>query len=78
MNVSTYCVSLFIDISDTLYCSMKNNHQVVKRWLNDNAAVLTIVAGVVTNGSASNMLTDLHGIFVDNNFDLYVTNWGNN
>jgi hypothetical protein len=57
---------------------MKNNHQVVKRWLNDNAAVLTIVAGVVTNGSASNMLTDLHGIFVDNNFDLYVTNWGNN
>jgi hypothetical protein len=78
MSVSTFCTGLFVDISDTLYCSMQNNHQVVKRWLNDNAATLTIVAGVGTNGSASNMLTNPHGVFVDNNFNLYVADWGNN
>jgi hypothetical protein len=78
MNVSVYCAGLFIDISDNLYCSMHDNHQVAKRWLNDNAGTLTIVAGLGTNGSTSNMLTYPHGIFVDINFNLYVADWGNN
>ncbi len=78
MNVSSFCAGLFVDISDTLYCSMHNNHQVVKRWMNDNATTLTTVAGTGTNGSTSDTLQYPYGIFVDINFDLYVADWGNN
>ena len=35
---------LFVDTTDTLYCSMWSLHQVVKRWLNDNSNTTTIIA----------------------------------
>ncbi|CAF1633182.1 unnamed protein product, partial [Adineta steineri] len=73
MNVNSSCDSLFVDINDTLYCSMQGRHQVVKRSLND--AVITsnrVAAGNGTEGSASNQLSSPRGIFVDVNLDLYV------
>jgi hypothetical protein len=77
MYVKSYCYGLFVDINDTLYCSMGYQHQVVKKWLNDNINASTIGAGTGINGSASNMLHYSHGIFVDINFDLYVTDSAN-
>jgi len=72
------CQGLFVDINDTLYCSMFNSHQVVKKWLGDNTTTWTIVAGVGGLGSASDMLNIPRGIFVDTNFDLYVADSDNN
>ena len=78
MNVSLYCFGLFIDISNTLYCSMGSPHQVIKRSLNDSAMTTTTIAGSASPGSGSNQLNYPLGIFVDINFDLYVADSGNN
>ncbi|CAF0993172.1 unnamed protein product [Adineta steineri] len=78
MNVNSSCYGLFVDINDTLYCSMSTHHQVVKRSL--NAPVMTsnrVAAGTGTFGLASNQLAGPHGIFVDVNFDLYVADCNN-
>ncbi|CAF1227364.1 unnamed protein product [Adineta steineri] len=78
MNVNSSCYGLFIDIDDTLYCSMSENHQIVKRSLLD--AVLDsnrVAAGTGIGGSTSNQLSGPQGIFVDVNLDLYVTDCGN-
>ena len=78
MNVSSICRGLFVDVTNTLYCSMPNHHQVVKRWLNDISILSTIVAGTGTAGNNSFMLNSPHGIFVDTNLDLYVVDTMNN
>jgi hypothetical protein len=77
MYVNSSCWGLFIDINDTLYCSMYYEHQVVKKWLNDSTNTSTIAAGMGLSGSASNMLYSPVGIFVDINFDLYVADYFN-
>ncbi|CAF0853855.1 unnamed protein product [Adineta steineri] len=79
MNVNSSCDGMFVDINDTLYCSMHDHHQVLKRSLHD--AVITsnrVAAGIGIEGSASNQLNSPHGIFVDVNMDLYVTDCRNN
>lgn len=76
--VPASCYGVFIDISKTLYCSMAWVHKVEKKWLDDNATTLTTVAGTGFNGSGSYQLYEPHGIFVDTNFDLYVTDSKNN
>ncbi|CAF1346272.1 unnamed protein product [Adineta steineri] len=78
MNVSGRCHSLFIDINNTLYCSMGDLHQIVSKLLNDTANTLpTIIAGNGSNGLMANLLSTPCGIFVDTNFDLYVADSGN-
>ena len=73
MHVNSSCYSLFVDNNDTLYCSMREEHMVVKRSLNDpDITSITVVAGTGFRGSASNELSSPIGIFVDINFDLYV------
>ncbi|CAF0721345.1 unnamed protein product [Adineta steineri] len=72
MNVDSSCFGIFIDINDTLYCSMSGEHQVIKRWLNDSEMIPTTAAGSGIRGSGSNELSYPYGIFVDLNFDLYV------
>jgi DNA-binding beta-propeller fold protein YncE len=71
------CYDLFVDISNTLYCSMSDFHLVVTKPLNSGSNALTIIAGTGSTGSASNMLNHSYGIFVDINFDLYVADSGN-
>ncbi|CAF1585280.1 unnamed protein product, partial [Adineta steineri] len=78
MNVRSQCDGLFIDIDNTLYCSMSLFAEVVKRSLND--PVMTpnhVAAGTGREGSASNELNYPSGIFVDVNLDLYVADCGN-
>ncbi|CAF0723552.1 unnamed protein product [Adineta steineri] len=78
MNVSSECNGLFVDINDTLYCSMSYHHQVVKKLLND--VVMTsnrVAAGTDIQGSDSDQLWNPRGIFVDVNLDLYVADCGN-
>jgi hypothetical protein len=76
MNIGP-CYGLFVDISNTLYCSLHTSHKVVKRWLGDNATTLTTAAGTGGAGSGSNTLYEPYGIFVDINFDLYVADFNN-
>ncbi|CAF4073675.1 unnamed protein product, partial [Adineta steineri] len=79
MNVSSRCEGLFVDINDTLYCSMFYDNQVVKRSLNDAVTNSNCVAaGTGRVGSDSNQLNGPRGIFVDVNLDLYVADCGNN
>ncbi len=77
MSICRGCYGLFIDISDTLYCSAYSLHQIVARSLNSNGNTLTTF-GTGICGNASNMLCYPQGIFVNINFDLYVADSGNN
>jgi hypothetical protein len=77
MTTSGNCFGVFVDISDTLYCSIADFHRVVKRWLNDSVTISTKIAGTGSAGSASNMLSGPQGIFVDINLDLYVADYYN-
>jgi hypothetical protein len=78
VGVSSSCYGLFVDINDTLYCSISSSHQVVTESLNSVSNMLTIVAGIGCAGSSPYMLNSPCGIFVDINFDLYVADCGNN
>jgi secreted PhoX family phosphatase len=78
MNVNGSCYGLFIDMNNTIYCSLADYHQIIKLSLYDEMNMTTIAAGNGSNGSTSNMLNSPHGIYVDNNFKLYVADCGNN
>ncbi|CAF1455678.1 unnamed protein product [Adineta steineri] len=79
MNVSSQCAGLFVDINDTLYCSMASHHQVVKRSLNNSVMTSNrVAAGTGIEGSDSKQLHGPRGIFVEVNLDLYVTDCRNN
>ena len=74
-----WCWDLFVDVSNTLYCSMYHLHQVVRKSLNSHSNVFSTVAGIRGKpGSTSNMLNRPFGLFVDINFDLYVADTYNN
>ncbi len=77
MYVNSSCLGLFVDTTNTLYCSMHNLSQVIKKWLNENSTTLTVVAGTNASGSEPDMLNQPYGIFVDINLDLYVADSGN-
>jgi DNA-binding beta-propeller fold protein YncE len=66
------CDGLFVDINNTIYCSISNHHQVVKTSLDRDLNIAVIVAGNGNAGLASNMLQYPNGIFVNINFNLYV------
>lgn len=78
MIVYSSCYGLFVDINDTLYCSIYEQNKVIKRSLNDNTNVLITAAGTDKAGSDANQLYGPDGIFVDTNFDLYVADFNNN
>ncbi|CAF1461160.1 unnamed protein product [Adineta steineri] len=78
MNVNSSCWGLFVDINDTLYCSMPFRAQVVKRSFNDDVmASNRVAAGTGIRGSALDQLNGPMGIFVDINLDLYVADCEN-
>jgi hypothetical protein len=72
MYITQSCYGLFIDINNTLYCSLGNLHQVVAKSLDDISNTFKIAAGTGCFGSASNMFYNPQGIYVDINFNLYV------
>ena len=71
------CYDIFIDISNYIYCSLSDNHQVIRKSLNNSFNQVKIVAGTGVSGSTSFMLNWPHGIFVDTNLDLYVADRSN-
>ncbi len=77
MNVSGSCYSLFVDINNTLYCSLNSLNQVIKTSLNNFGNSPTVAAGSGVAGAASNMLNEPHGIFVDSSLNLYIADSGN-
>ena len=78
MTSSSYCFDVFVDISNTLYCSMYYVHTVVAKSLNSGSSAVITVAGTTnSDGSTSNLLCYPWGIFVDSNFDLYVADSAN-
>lgn len=77
MRTCQKCWDLFVDISNTLYCSLGGRHQVIAKSLNYSINAFTIVAGTGSADIAPNNLDNPRGIFVDINFDLYVADCGN-
>jgi hypothetical protein len=78
MSVTSRCMSLFIDINNTLYCANDGQNQVVKASLNTGSTTVTLAAGNGTQGSGAYMLHGPSGIFVDFNLNLYVADYLNN
>jgi len=74
---SQHCYGLFIDVHDFLYCSLVNKNRVEKINLHRQMQSFITVAGTEYEGSASNQLRWPHGIFVDSNLNLYVSDSGN-
>ena len=71
------CYSIFVDLRNTLYCSMTFNHRVAKKWLFDNGTTPTIVAGSGATANGADMLYYPVGLYVDSAFNLYVGDCGN-
>ena len=78
MNVTSRCISLFIDHQQTLYCSQDKEHKIVKMSLTSGSNTPTIAAGNGTNGSEAHLLSSPKGIFVDKHVNLYVADFSNN
>lgn len=78
MNTTGECISMFIDFTNTLYCSMDWKHKVVKLLLDYESNIEEIIAGNGTNGSTSDLLWHPNGIFVDTKLNLYVADSENN
>lgn len=76
--VNGSCTGLFIDINETIYCSLADFHQVVQISFNSSMNRTENIAGNGLAGSASNQLNSPRGIFVHTNFDLYVADCNNN
>ena len=77
MYVRGTCSGLFVDIYDTLYCSIWSIHQVLKKPAGGDANTSFIAAGTGASGSAPDMLHYPNGVFVDIDLNLYVADNGN-
>ena len=78
MNLCQQCWDIFIDISNNLYCSLSERHQIISKSLNNDENPLEIVGGTGSAGSTSMMLNSPRGIFVGITLGLYVADCRNN
>jgi hypothetical protein len=76
--LSDNCFGLFVDVNNTLYCSLQNERKVVKIFRNEKNAIKILITGTRSVGVGVNEFSSPWGIFVDTNFDLYVADAGNN
>ena len=77
MFIGGRCQSLFVDMNNTLYCSVSEINMVVSKLLDNSTSSFTAVAGTGCSGSASNKLASPFGIFVDLSFNLFVADNNN-
>lgn len=77
MNALDSCAGLFVDLMNYLYCSLGNQHKIIKQSLDTDSDSLIPVAGTGIKGSASNMLNGPRGIFVTVKLDLYIADCSN-
>lgn len=74
MYTNERCFSLFIDTADYLSCSMDSSHTAWSdKVLNSPMNRSIIMAGTNAGGDGSYMFYQPRGIFVDINFNLYIT-----
>ena len=73
----SYCLGLFVDVDNHLYCSSYYGNQVLRQSLTNSSSVWTIVAGNGFRGSTGEMLNIPQGIFVTIDLDLYVADSSN-
>ena len=71
------CTGLFIDPSNILYCSQRWAHQVIRTSSRTEKNLNIVVAGTGAPGSGPNQLSAPWNIFIDFQYNLYVTD-GNN
>ena len=71
------CMGIFIDINNNLYFSVRHQHIIMKRSLNNISNILTIIAGTGCSGNTTNTFNEPIGIFLNTNFDLYVADFNN-
>ena len=72
------CTGLFVDLGNRLYCSSANEHRVWRIELDqpDEHEAISLV-GTGCPGPTPNMLDHPHGIFVTDDFRLYVADTDN-
>ena len=78
MYVDGACGGVFVDIYESVYCSLTEYHRVLKRSIDGDANTTSIVAGNGTLGSAPDLLHHAYGIFVNIDLSLYVADCYNN
>ena len=76
-SVPPTCFDLFVDINNTIYCSIEDKHVVITVVLDINGSSVHEIAGIGGEGPNANMLSKPRGIFVDLTFQLYVADCGN-
>ena len=68
-----HCFGLFIDLNNSLYCSLSEKHQVKKISLDsDGDREMILMAGTGSAGPGLDQLGRPRGIFVDSDFGLFV------
>lgn len=72
MNVEESCFAIFVDRSNTIYCSMHGKHKILKWCLDGSSARTEVAIGTGEKGTGDQEFDGPTGIFVDENFDLYV------
>ena len=77
MFIGGKCQSLFVDMNNSLYCSVSSMNMVLSKSLDNTTNSFTAVAGTGCSGSASNKLASPFGIFVDLGFNLFVADRDN-
>lgn len=77
MSADHACIDLFIDINEMLYCSYYYLHRVVKKSLNNSGLTPVSIAGNGTIAATPTTLNYPCGIFIDDQFSLYVADSGN-
>ena len=78
MKINGACYGLFMDIAQTLYCCIRNEHRVVSKKLDNDPDNVTTIAGTGSCQQYSHALCHPRGIFVAINFTLYVADHDNN
>ena len=78
MYVNGTCGGVFVDIYESVYCSLTEYHRVLKRSIDGDANTPVIVAGNGTPGSAPDLLHHAYGIFINIDLSLYVADFDNN
>ena len=77
MYADNACYSIFVDVQNSIYCSVGYLNKVTKKLSHDYPNTTRVVAGNGTGGSSANMLKSIRGIFVDQQLNLYVADTAN-
>ena len=75
--IGALCAGLFIDTNNSLYCSLRDKHKVIRRSLNNTDYQLVTLAGTDYPGFLPSLLNEPYGIFVGVRFELYVADYKN-